>query len=49
MKLGVETINHVGLVVKDREAAERFYVGILGFEPVPAAPGTGSTPRTRSI
>jgi hypothetical protein len=24
MRLDIETINHVGLVVKDREAAERF-------------------------
>ena len=30
-KLVVETINHVGLVVSDAEAAERFYVGVLGL------------------
>ena len=38
MKLNVETIHHVGLVVKDREVAERFYVDILGLERVPSRP-----------
>lgn len=31
MGLEIEAINHVGLVVRDREAAEQFYVGALGF------------------
>jgi catechol 2,3-dioxygenase-like lactoylglutathione lyase family enzyme len=31
MKLHVEAINHVGIVVKDKAAAERFYVDILGL------------------
>jgi catechol 2,3-dioxygenase-like lactoylglutathione lyase family enzyme len=39
MKLDIETINHVGLVVKDRAIAERFYVDLLGFERVPGRPG----------
>jgi catechol 2,3-dioxygenase-like lactoylglutathione lyase family enzyme len=34
----VEAIHHVGLVVKDREAAERFYVGVLGLTRVPERP-----------
>lgn len=31
MKIEVEAIHHVGLVVSDLEAADRFYVGLLGF------------------
>ena len=38
MKLNVETIHHVGLVVKDRVVAERFYVDVLGLERVPSRP-----------
>jgi catechol 2,3-dioxygenase-like lactoylglutathione lyase family enzyme len=38
MKLNVETINHVGLVVRDKDAAERFYVDILGLERHPTRP-----------
>ena len=33
MSITVEAINHVGLVVKDLQAAERFYGGILGLRP----------------
>jgi catechol 2,3-dioxygenase-like lactoylglutathione lyase family enzyme len=32
MKLTVETINHVGLVVRDKDAAERFYIDVLGLQ-----------------
>jgi catechol 2,3-dioxygenase-like lactoylglutathione lyase family enzyme len=32
MTLKIEAINHVCLVVKDTEAAERFYTGIFGFK-----------------
>ncbi len=32
MSITVESINHVGLVVKDLEAAERFYVDVLGLK-----------------
>ena len=32
MNITVEAINHVGLVVRDLRAAERFYVDVLGFE-----------------
>ncbi len=39
MKIDVETINHVGLVVKDWGVAEGFYAGLLGFERVPGRPG----------
>lgn len=39
MKLEIETINHVGLVVKDRAVAEGFYADLLGFERVPGRPG----------
>ncbi|MDG3002225.1 VOC family protein [Paludisphaera mucosa] len=38
MKLEVEAIHHVGLVVKDRAVAERFYVDALGLERVPSRP-----------
>ena len=31
MNIAVEAINHVGLVVKDLSAAERFYVDVLGL------------------
>jgi catechol 2,3-dioxygenase-like lactoylglutathione lyase family enzyme len=31
VSIKVEAINHVGLVVKDLPAAERFYAGLLGF------------------
>jgi catechol 2,3-dioxygenase-like lactoylglutathione lyase family enzyme len=31
MGIQVEAINHVGLVVKDRAAAEAFYLGVLGL------------------
>jgi len=34
----VEAIHHVGLVVKDLEASERFYVDVLGFERAPNRP-----------
>ena len=33
MSITVEAINHVGLVVKDLKAAERFYAGVLGLRP----------------
>ena len=39
MKLDIQTINHVGLVVKDRAIAERFYVDLLGFERIAGRPG----------
>jgi catechol 2,3-dioxygenase-like lactoylglutathione lyase family enzyme len=32
MRFKIEAINHVCLVVKDREASEKFYVGIFGLE-----------------
>ena len=38
MKLDIEAIHHVGLVVKDREIAEGFYVHVLGLERVPGRP-----------
>jgi catechol 2,3-dioxygenase-like lactoylglutathione lyase family enzyme len=38
MSIRVEAINHVGLVVRDRAAAERFYIDILGFRPHHARP-----------
>lgn len=38
MPIEIEAIHHVGLVVRDREAAERFYIGILGLERVPGRP-----------
>jgi catechol 2,3-dioxygenase-like lactoylglutathione lyase family enzyme len=31
MKIQVEAIQHVGVVVSDLEAADRFYAGLLGF------------------
>jgi catechol 2,3-dioxygenase-like lactoylglutathione lyase family enzyme len=31
MTLNIETINHVGIVVRDKAAAERFYIEILGL------------------
>ena len=34
----LESIHHVGLVVRDREAAERFYVDVLGLERTPGRP-----------
>jgi catechol 2,3-dioxygenase-like lactoylglutathione lyase family enzyme len=38
MRFEVQQINHVGIVVRDRVAAERFYVDILGFEPLTERP-----------
>jgi catechol 2,3-dioxygenase-like lactoylglutathione lyase family enzyme len=38
MTLRIETIHHVGLVVKDREDAQRFYVDLLGLQRVPGRP-----------
>ena len=38
MAISVEAINHVGLVVRDLRAAERFYAGVLGMRPHPARP-----------
>ena len=32
MNITVEAINHVGLVVRDLRAAERFYVDVLGLQ-----------------
>lgn len=32
MKIEIETINHVGIVVRDKAAAEHFYIGVLGLE-----------------
>jgi catechol 2,3-dioxygenase-like lactoylglutathione lyase family enzyme len=49
MKLKVETINHVGLVVKDREAAEKFYVDVLGLERIPGRPGWMKLNATHAI
>jgi catechol 2,3-dioxygenase-like lactoylglutathione lyase family enzyme len=33
MSITVEAINHVGLVVRDLQAAELFYGGVLGLQP----------------
>jgi catechol 2,3-dioxygenase-like lactoylglutathione lyase family enzyme len=38
VKITIEAINHVGLVVSDLRAAERFYVDILGLRPHPIRP-----------
>lgn len=38
MKLKVEMINHVGLVVRNIDAARRFYVHVLGLQPHHARP-----------
>lgn len=32
MTIAIEAINHVGLVVRDLQAAESFYVGVLGLQ-----------------
>lgn len=49
MTLDIKTIHHVGLVVKDREAAERFYVDVLGFERVAGRPAWVKLNATNAI
>jgi catechol 2,3-dioxygenase-like lactoylglutathione lyase family enzyme len=49
MRLDIEAIHHVGLVVKDREVAEGFYVDVLGLERVPGRPAWFKLNATHAI